>query len=116
MANSNLLVFIYSLTIINIEILIVYRTFETLRQYFSAQSESIPMSFALGFYVNLIVGRWWDQYKLLPWPDTLALVINAAIQGDVCFELFVFYFFYFNFGCLCTLIRKVIKAWTNGGE
>ncbi|XP_055321351.1 bestrophin-4 [Sitodiplosis mosellana] len=58
------------------------RIFEKIRQYFGAQSESIPMSFVLGFYVTLIVKRWWDQYKLLPWPDTLALFISAAIPGN----------------------------------
>ncbi|KAI5637007.1 bestrophin, RFP-TM, chloride channel domain-containing protein [Phthorimaea operculella] len=57
------------------------RVFEKVRQYFGAQSESIPMSFVLGFYVSLIVKRWWEQYKLLPWPDTLALFISAGIPG-----------------------------------
>lgn len=57
------------------------RTFEKMRQYFGAHSESIPMSFVLGFYVTLVVGRWWQQYKLLPWPDTLALFVSAAIPG-----------------------------------
>lgn len=57
--------------------------FEKVRQYFGAQSESIPMSFVLGFYVSLVVKRWWEQYKLLPWPDTLALFISAAIPGNV---------------------------------
>lgn len=41
------------------------------------------MSFVLGFYVSLVVKRWWEQYKLLPWPDTLALFISAAIPGNV---------------------------------
>lgn len=41
------------------------------------------MSFVLGFYVTLVVGRWWQQYKLLPWPDTLALFVSAAIPGAV---------------------------------
>jgi bestrophin, other len=57
--------------------------FEKVRLYFGAQSESIPMSFVLGFYVSLVVKRWWEQYKLLPWPDTLALFISAAIPGNV---------------------------------
>lgn len=57
------------------------RIFEKVRQYFGAQSESIPMSFVLGFYVSLVVKRWWEQYKLLPWPDTLALFISAGIPG-----------------------------------
>lgn len=59
------------------------RVFEKVRQYFGAQSESIPMSFVLGFYVSLVVKRWWEQYKLLPWPDTLALFISAGIPGAV---------------------------------
>lgn len=62
---------------------LVLRVFEKVRQYFGAQSESIPMSFVLGFYVSLIVKRWWEQYKLLPWPDTLALFISAGIPGAV---------------------------------
>ncbi|KPJ14334.1 Aquaporin AQPAn.G [Papilio machaon] len=57
------------------------RVFEKVRQYFGAQIESIPMSFVLGFYVSLVVKRWWEQYKLLPWPDTLALFISAGIPG-----------------------------------
>lgn len=39
------------------------------------------MSFVLGFYVTLVVRRWWEQYRLLPWPDTLALYISAGIPG-----------------------------------
>jgi len=39
------------------------------------------MSFVLGFYVSLVVKRWWEQYRLLPWPDTLALFISAAIPN-----------------------------------
>ncbi|CAG9816086.1 unnamed protein product [Phaedon cochleariae] len=57
------------------------RVFEKIRLYFSQQGETIPMSFVLGFYVSLVVSRWWDQYKLLPWPDTLALFLNAGIPG-----------------------------------
>ena len=34
------------------------------------------MTFVLGFYVSLIVTRWWDQYNLLPWPDSLAIYIG----------------------------------------
>lgn len=46
------------------------------------------MSFVLGFYVTLVVNRWWAQYKLLPWPDTLALVISAAISTSAVSFLF----------------------------
>ncbi|XP_044732473.1 bestrophin-2 [Chrysoperla carnea] len=58
------------------------RVFEKIRQYFGSSTETIPMSFVLGFYVSLVVKRWWEQYRLLPWPDTLALYISAGIPGD----------------------------------
>lgn len=57
--------------------------FEKVIRYCGSQTETIPMSFVLGFYVTLVVGRWWDQYKLLPWPDTLCLFLNAGIPGSV---------------------------------
>ncbi|KAH8301982.1 hypothetical protein KR044_001477 [Drosophila immigrans] len=56
--------------------------FLKVRNYFGQQLESIPMSFVLAFYVNLVVKRWWEQYRLLPWPDTLALFISAAIPNS----------------------------------
>jgi hypothetical protein len=62
---------------------VFFRIFEKVRQYFGQQGESIPMSFVLGFYVSLIVKRWWEQYRLLPWPDSLALFVSASIPGVV---------------------------------
>lgn len=59
------------------------RTFEKIKVYCRKNIESIPMSFVLGFYVSLIVKRWWDQYWILPMPDSLALYISASIQGQV---------------------------------
>lgn len=77
-----------------------YRIFEKVRQYFGAQSESIPMSFVLGFYVSLVVKRWWEQYKLLPWPDTLALFISAGIPGAVSkVKTSIQFFNYSNANC-----------------
>ncbi|XP_021963480.1 bestrophin-3 [Folsomia candida] len=35
-----------------------------------------------GFYVSLVVGRWWEQFKNIPWIDTLAIWINANIRGN----------------------------------
>lgn len=54
-----------------------------MRAYLKGKSQNIPMSFVLGFYVTLVVRRWWEQYRLLPWPDTLALFVSAAIPGAV---------------------------------
>lgn len=62
------------------------------RYYCRGQSESIPMAFVLAFFVSLIVTRWWEQYKLLPRPDTLALFISAAIPGNVSLYSILFIF------------------------
>lgn len=60
------------------------RTFERIRNYTSAYVDYMPqlLSFLLGFYVNLVVTRWWTQYKLLPWPDNLAMIISYAIPNS----------------------------------
>lgn len=29
----------------------------------------IPLSFVLGFYVAIVVTRWWNMYLNIPWPD-----------------------------------------------
>uniref|UniRef100_A0A1A9Z372 Bestrophin homolog n=1 Tax=Glossina pallidipes TaxID=7398 RepID=A0A1A9Z372_GLOPL len=42
----------------------------------------IPLSFVLGFYVNLVMQRWWEQYMTIPWPDSLAVLVSAHVQGD----------------------------------
>ncbi|XP_055604391.1 bestrophin-1-like [Uranotaenia lowii] len=57
------------------------RVFEKIKYYCGQQKESVTLSLVLGFYVRLVVKRWWEQYRLLPWPDTLALFVSAAIQG-----------------------------------
>ena len=51
------------------------------------------MTFVLGFYVSLIVNRWWNQYSLLPWPDRMAMYASAFIVGKVmiCFKKKVTY-------------------------
>ncbi|XP_042890010.1 bestrophin-2-like isoform X2 [Penaeus japonicus] len=41
-----------------------------------------PISFVLGFYVTIVVQRWWAQYMLIPWPDTICLLANTYIQGQ----------------------------------
>ena len=56
-------------------------TFESLRTYCHEQLSSIPLTFVLGFYVSLIVTRWWRQYSLLPWPDSMAMYTAAFLTG-----------------------------------
>jgi len=42
----------------------------------------LPLTFLLGFYVSLVVKRWWEQYCKLPWPDSIALVMRALVGGE----------------------------------
>ena len=39
----------------------------------------IHLTFLLGFYVSLVVKRWWEQYVKLPWPDEVAIQLKAGI-------------------------------------
>jgi hypothetical protein len=55
--------------------------FESLCVYYRGQLTSIPLTFVLGFYVSLIVKRWWVQYSLLPWPDSMAIYLVAFMEG-----------------------------------
>lgn len=55
--------------------------FELVCVYCGTYNNMIPVAFVLGFYVALIVSRWWEQFLNLPWPDELALCINAYCPG-----------------------------------
>ncbi len=57
------------------------REFERVVEYFDDNIGTFArdITFLLGFYVSLVARRWWDQYKLLPWPDTLAMNLTGKI-------------------------------------
>ena len=38
------------------------------------------LTFLLGFYVSLVVSRWWEQFKKLPSLDEVASVSKVAIS------------------------------------
>ena len=54
------------------------------------------LAFLLGFYVKVltdaktiflatgqvVVGRWWGQFRTLPWPDSMALQLNGLVLPD----------------------------------
>nr|CAH8875110.1 unnamed protein product [Trichobilharzia regenti] len=56
--------------------------FEILCIYCGKYNETVPVAFVLGFYVSLIVQRWWEQFLSLPWPDRLALFLTAFCHGN----------------------------------
>nr|XP_039254757.1 uncharacterized protein LOC120331695 isoform X1 [Styela clava] len=55
--------------------------FEKLCLQFQSYTDLVPISFVLGFYVSMVVGRWWQQYLNIPWPDRLMMVISANVHG-----------------------------------
>ncbi|XP_030745640.1 bestrophin-2-like [Sitophilus oryzae] len=50
--------------------------------YFSKYGSAIPLSFVLGFYVNVVYNRWWSQFMTIPDPDSLAIQVGANIHGN----------------------------------
>lgn len=47
-----------------------------------ASSAQLPLTFLLGFYVSLVVKRWWEQYVKLPWPDEVASYLKISITKN----------------------------------
>ncbi|XP_067876915.1 bestrophin-2 [Heterodontus francisci] len=58
------------------------RYFEKLALYCNHYANLIPMAFVLGFYVTLVVNRWWSQYTSIPLPDRLMCVISGNVHGS----------------------------------
>uniref|UniRef100_A0A8C6Q539 Bestrophin homolog n=1 Tax=Nothobranchius furzeri TaxID=105023 RepID=A0A8C6Q539_NOTFU len=58
------------------------RLFEKLSIYCDRYAELIPVSFVLGFYVTLVVSRWWGQFENIPWPDRLATLVGGHVRGN----------------------------------
>ncbi|NXT24221.1 BEST4 protein, partial [Syrrhaptes paradoxus] len=57
------------------------RLYTKVAQYCNRSTDLIPISFVLGFYVTLIVNRWWAQYTSIPLPDQLMCVISSNVHG-----------------------------------
>ena len=59
----------------------LFRIFEMVSRYCEAYNSLIPVAFVLGFYVSIVVARWWEQFNNIPWPDRMALFITANMHG-----------------------------------
>jgi hypothetical protein len=44
-------------------------------------SNLLPLSFVLGFFVNRVYSRFWDQLMLLPWPVKPAIYVSSYVRG-----------------------------------
>ena len=50
--------------------------------YWLKVDHPIHLTFILGFYVSLVVKRWWEQYVKLPSPDEVAIQLKAGITRN----------------------------------
>jgi hypothetical protein len=55
--------------------------FEKISLFCESFGDLIPVTFVLGFYVSLLVTRWWKQFESIPWPDSAAVWISTCIKG-----------------------------------
>ena len=55
--------------------------FESVSQYCNSFNNLIPVAFVLGFYISIVVTRWWEQFNHVPWPDKSAMFVTALIHG-----------------------------------
>ena len=46
------------------------------------QNGHIPLTFVLAFYMSNVVQRWWETWKSIPWPDSLALKLNILFPNQ----------------------------------
>ncbi|XP_077863050.1 LOW QUALITY PROTEIN: bestrophin-3-like [Saccoglossus kowalevskii] len=81
------LVFLGAYTVISLVYRLVLNakqkeTFDSICIYADDFSSLIPVSFVLGFYVSVIIHRWWDQFLAIPWPDRLVYNVAAHVDGD----------------------------------
>merc|ERR1719481_1831261 len=58
------------------------KIFENIVKWTRVNSQQLPLTFLLGFYVSLVVKRWWEQYVKLPWPDEVASYLKVAVTKN----------------------------------
>lgn len=47
----------------------------------ASPSHLVPPPSSPGFYVTLVVSRWWNQYENLPCPDRLMIQVSSFVEG-----------------------------------
>ncbi|EDW70569.1 bestrophin-4 [Drosophila virilis] len=55
--------------------------FEAVVLYCNSHATLIPLSFVLGFFVSIVMNRWWAQYTTIPWPDSIATLVSSSVHG-----------------------------------
>ncbi|KAI1709928.1 bestrophin, RFP-TM, chloride channel domain-containing protein [Ditylenchus destructor] len=59
-------------------------------------SQYIPLSFLLGFFVAVVVARWWEQFNWISWPDKMMMTVATCFPGKENVE-----------------VRKAIARWSS---
>ena len=54
--------------------------FELFAKYCKQHTDLIPVAFVLGFYVSIIVSRFWEQLNSLPWLHRMAFFVGSMIH------------------------------------
>ncbi|CAN2391870.1 Bestrophin [Pristimantis euphronides] len=83
---KELLVFTLCYTLLSVMYRVVLtkeqkRFFEKVAQYCNEYTNLIPLTFVLGFYITLVINRWWAQYSSIPLPDQLMCVVTSNVHG-----------------------------------
>ncbi|EFO16208.2 hypothetical protein LOAG_12300 [Loa loa] len=58
------------------------RIFENVCRLFTKYTDVMPLTFMLGFFINIVVNRFWNSLHNIGWIDTLALYICKHISGN----------------------------------
>ncbi|CAL4105190.1 unnamed protein product [Meganyctiphanes norvegica] len=58
------------------------KTFERVAEYCNYFSGILPVGFVLGFYVNIVVSRWWSQFEKIPFTDPVCLSVITLLNGQ----------------------------------
>lgn len=72
------------------------KEFEKIAAYCDRATGYIPLTFLLGFFVFMVVGRWWDQFNNICWPDRFITIVSTHIRGDKT-----------------RLVRRTLARWCN---
>ncbi|KAK6104007.1 Bestrophin RFP-TM chloride channel family protein [Brugia pahangi] len=58
------------------------RVFENICRLFTKYTDVMPITFMLGFFINIVVNRFWSSLRNIGWIDTSALYICKYISGS----------------------------------
>jgi hypothetical protein len=62
--------------------LFLCRWFERISAYCQQFNNLIPVAFVLGFYVSIVVSRFWEQFRTIPYPNRMAMFVTTLVTGN----------------------------------